>query len=170
MFNFDQLKEKNPSLDIERMNVTGDEAGLVSREQVLEVARMLKRDFGFLQLMDAFGTDRMERKGRFEITYNIRNHVTMQRIFLKVRCDERDAHVPSLCSVWEGCNWNEREAYDMYGVTFDNHPDMRRMYMPQDFEHYPLRKDFPLMGVPGSLPLPHHEDSDPRFNVANLGE
>ena len=78
--------------------------------------------------------------------------------------------VPSLVPVWTGCNWNEREAYDMFGIIFDGHPDLRRMYMPEDFEYYPLRKDFPLMGVPGSIPLPHHEDSDPRFNVANRGE
>jgi NADH-quinone oxidoreductase subunit C len=170
MFTFDQITEKNPSLTIERINVTGDEAGLVSREQIVEVAKMLKHDFGFLQMIDALGADRMEKKNRFEITYNLRNHKTNQRIFLKVRCDERDPHVPSLCDVWEGCNWHEREAYDMYGVTFDNHPDMRRMYMPEYFEHYPLRKDFPLMGIPGSIPLPHHEDADPRFDVANFGE
>jgi NADH-quinone oxidoreductase subunit C len=170
MFNFEQLKEKNPSLPIEQISITGDEGALVARENIVEVARMLKRDFGFLQMIDALGHDRMEKKDRFEVTYNLRNHLTKQRVFLKVRCDERDPHVPSLCGVWEGCNWNEREAYDMYGIIFDNHPDLRRMYMPQDFEHYPLRKDFPLMGVPGSIPLPHHEDADPRFNVADRGE
>ena len=106
----------------------------------------------------------VSKKHRFEVTYDLRNHKTNQRIFLKVRCDERDPHVPSLCSVWEGCNWNEREAYDMVGVIFDGHPDLRRMYMPEDFEY------FPLMGVPGSIPLPHHEDADPRFEVANRGE
>lgn len=170
MFSFDQIQAKNSALTFERVDVGGEEGAIFSREHLLEVARALKDNFGFLHLSDALGHDRMERKERFEVTYNIRNHTTHQRIFLKVRCEERDPHVPSLVSVWEGCNWHEREAYDMFGVLFDGHPDMRRMYMPQDFEHFPLRKDFPLMGIPGSIPLPHHEDADPRFTVADRGE
>ena len=170
MFTFEQLKEKNPDLQFEKVDVGDDEGVIVPREQILGVAQRLKNEFGFLQMIDIIGHDRMEKKHRFEVTYDLRNHMTNQRIFLKVRCDERDPHVPSLCSVWEGCNWNERETYDMVGVIFDGHPDLRRMYMPEDFEYFPLRKDFPLMGVPGSIPLPHHEDADPRFEVANRGE
>lgn len=169
MFTFEQLKEKSPDLQFEPVDVTGDCGAIVPRENVLAVARRLKEEFGFSQLLDAFGMDRSERTMRFEVTYNLRSHKTSQRIFLKVRCDERDPHVPSLFPIWNGCNWNEREAYDMYGVIFDGHPDMRRMYMPEDFEYYPLRKDFPLMGVPGSIPLPHHEDADPRFAINNQG-
>jgi len=146
MFTFEQLKERNPDLQFETVNVTGDAAAIVLRENVLAVARRLKEEFGFLQLLDAFGMDRMEKKLRFEVTYNLRNHKTNQRIFLKVRCDERDPHLPSLCSVWTGCNWNEREAYDMYGVIFDGHPDMRRILTDYGFEGHPLRKDFPLTG------------------------
>ncbi len=170
MFTFEQLKEKDPNLSFEKITVGTEEAALFGRDQILAVARRLKDEYGFLHLMDALGTDRMEKRDRFEVTYNIRNHKTRQRIFIKVRCDERDAHVPSLTSVWSGANWHEREAFDMVGVTFDGHPDLRRMYLPDDFEFYPLRKDFPLMGVPGSIPLPHHEDADPRFSVADRGE
>ena len=132
---------------------------------MLEVAKRLRDEFGFTQLIDAFGIDRMERHERFEITYTIRNHVSKERAFIKVRCEERTPHVPSLVEVWTGANWNEREAFDMFGVVFDGHPDLRRMYLPEEFEHHPLRKDFPLTGIPGSIPLPHHEDADPRFNV-----
>jgi NADH dehydrogenase subunit C (EC 1.6.5.3) len=60
----------------------------------------------------------------------------------------------SVTSVYPTANWHERETYDMFGITFKNHPDLRRMYMPEEFEYYPLRKDFPLMGIPGSLLLP----------------
>jgi NADH-quinone oxidoreductase subunit C len=61
----------------------------------------------------------------------------------------------SLTQVWDSANWYEREAYDMMGISFINHPDLRRMYMPDDYEYNPLRKDFPLMGIPGSIPLPN---------------
>lgn len=170
MFSFEELRSADTSLEFEPIDIGGDQGVLLHKNAIVGVARRMKEEFGFLQLIDAFGIDRMERKNRFEVTYNIRNHKTNQRVFLKVRCDERDPHVPSLCGIWSGCNWNEREAYDMYGILFDGHPDMRRMYMPQEYEHWPLRKDFPLLGIPGSIPLPHHEDSDPRFNLADRGE
>ena len=76
------------------------------------------------------------------------------RLRLKVDVDESDCTIDSVSSVWQAANWQERETYDMYGIKFNNHPDLRRMYMPEEFEYHPLRKDFPLMGIPGSLPLP----------------
>ena len=103
---------------------------------------------------DVFGIDQDRRRDRFEVNYHfisIEKHV---RIHLKVKADEDDAVVPSITSVFPSANWPEREAFDMYGIVFSGHPDLRRMYMPEAFEHYPLRKDFPLMGIPGSLPLP----------------
>ena len=73
---------------------------------------------------------------------------------LKCDVEENDCNIDSVSSVWRTSNWQERECYDMYGIKFNNHPDMRRIYMPEDFEYYPLRKEFPLMGIPGSLSLP----------------
>jgi NADH-quinone oxidoreductase subunit C len=73
---------------------------------------------------------------------------------LKADVDESDCTIDTVSSVWQAANWHERETYDMYGIKFNNHPDLRRMYMPEEFEYHPLRKDFPLMGIPGSLPLP----------------
>ncbi len=169
MFSFESVKEQFPEFTYEAVDVNGTPGALVSNDDVLRVANFLKES-GFLQLMDAFGIDRNQKKGRFEITYNLRNHKTNERIFLKVRCDEKYPHVPSLTSIWTGANWNEREAFDMYGVIFDGHPDLRRMYMPDEFEFYPLRKDFPLMGIPGSIPLPHSEDADRRFKIPDRGE
>lgn len=77
------------------------------------------------------------------------------RLFIKVKVDANEPNSPSLVPIWGSANWYEREAYDMVGVEFTDHPDLRRMYMPEDFEYHPLRKDFPLMGIPGSLPLPN---------------
>jgi NADH-quinone oxidoreductase subunit C len=73
---------------------------------------------------------------------------------VKVFIDESDLHCPSVISVWAGANWPERETFDMFGIIFDGHDDLRRMYMPEEFEYHPLRKDFPMMGIPDSIPLP----------------
>ncbi len=73
---------------------------------------------------------------------------------LKVAVEEADPFVPSMVSVWPGANWHERETYDMFGIKFTGHPDLRRLFMPEEFEYFPLRKDFPTMGIPDSLPLP----------------
>ncbi|MEM4260943.1 MAG: NADH-quinone oxidoreductase subunit C, partial [Candidatus Woesearchaeota archaeon] len=89
------------------------------------------------------------------------------RLRIKVPVDESDLNCPSVVSIWESANWYERETYDMYGIIFQGHPFLRRFYMPEDFKDpisgdplYPLRKDFPLMGIPGSLPLPPYPERD----------
>ncbi len=154
MFNFDEIQQHIPSFTYEAIDINGTPCALVTREHIQEVGKALKEKFGFTHFIDTVGIDRNERKMRFEVTYNIRNPETKQRIFLKVRCDERDPHIPTVAKIWSAANWNEREVYDMFGVIFDGHPDLRRMYMPDEFEYHPLRKDFPLLGVPGSIPLP----------------
>ena len=75
---------------------------------------------------------------------------------LKIKADLPDGieKIDTISTVWKSANWAEREVYDMYGIEFNNHPDLRRMYMPESFEYHPLRKEFPVMGIPGSLPLP----------------
>jgi NADH-quinone oxidoreductase subunit C len=154
MFQFDDIKQHIPSFTYEPVDVNGTICALLPREHLHEVATLLKEKFGFTHFIDTVGHDRWERKARFEVTYNLRNPETKERIFLKVRCDERDPHIPTVANIWSGANWNEREVYDMFGVIFDGHPDLRRMYMPDEYEYHPLRKDFPLTGVPGSIPLP----------------
>lgn len=164
MFTFEDLKTKFPDISYEPLDVNGTIGGIIARENIKAVAQVLKEQFGFTHFIDALGNDRNQRKMRFEIIYNIRNPQTKERIFLKVRCDERDSHIPSVVSIWSGANWHEREAFDMYGVVFDGHPDLRRMYMPDEFQYYPLRKDFPLMGIEGSIPLPIDKDFNVRMN------
>ena len=86
--------------------------------------------------------------------YNLYSLGHKRHLRLKVRTGEEHPVVPTVTGVWPGANWHERETFDMFGIRFDGHPDLRRMYMPEEFEYYPLRKDFPLMGIPDSLPLP----------------
>ena len=98
--------------------------------------------------------DRFTEEDRYEVFYNLVNFQSRKRLRLKVRVDEEDLAVPSVTDVWRAANWNEREAYDMLGIRFEGNPDLRRMYLPEDFEYHPLRKEFPLLGIPGTLPLP----------------
>ncbi len=132
----------------------GEHTVYVKAERILDVCRHLKNVLGFTYLVDLGGVDRFTEEERFEVYYNLVNVDRRQRIRLKVRVEEGAATVPSLTSVFKAADWNERECFDMLGITFEGHEDLRRMYMPEDFAYYPQRKEFPLLGIPGSLPLP----------------
>jgi NADH-quinone oxidoreductase subunit C len=129
---------------------------VLRKESIVECAKLLRDDprFAFDSLRDVCGADYARPADRFEVVYNLYSLGHNRRLRLKVGVDEDDCRVPSVTPVWPAANWAERETFDMYGIRFDNHPDLRRIYMPPEFEYHPLRKDFPLMGIPGSLPLP----------------
>lgn len=91
---------------------------------------------------------------RFRVIYILTSLPNKFKIRVVVTIDGTKPVCPSVTSIFPAANWAEREAFDMYGIVFEGHPDLRRMYMPEDFEYYPLRKEFPLMGIPGSIPLP----------------
>ena len=132
----------------------GEQTVFVEKSKIVEACRFLKEEQGFTYLVDLGGVDRFTEEDRFEVFYNLVNVEAGKRIRLKVRVDEDDLHVPSIVPLFRAADWNERECFDMHGLIFDGHPDLRRMYMPEDFEYYPQRKEFPLLGIPGSLPLP----------------
>ncbi len=134
----------------------GELTVVLKKGGLVEVCRFLRDDpdMQFDSLRDICGTDYYRPSERFEVVYNLYSISRRARLRLKVRVDESDLHVPTVVDVWPAADWNERETYDMFGIIFDGHPDLRRIYLPEDFEYYPLRKDFPLMGIPGSLPLP----------------
>lgn len=126
------------------------------KQFVVPVCKFLKSDseLEFNMCEDVTAVDWATRKNRFTVVYHIFSIKNKYRIVLKADVDESDCTIDTVSSVWRSANWQERETYDMYGIKFNNHPDLRRMYMPEEFEYHPLRKDFPLMGIPGSLPLP----------------
>ena len=132
----------------------GEHTIFVEKEHIVHVCRYLKEELGFTYLVDLAGVDRFTEEGRFEIFYNIVNIEAGRRLRLKVRVEEDDLRAPSVMGLYKAADWNERECYDMLGVRFDGHEDLRRMYMPEDFAYHPQRKEFPLLGIPGSLPLP----------------
>ena len=126
----------------------------IDQDILIDLLHFLKEEKGFDYLSDLAGIDRFTEVDRYEVFYNVISLEKGKRIRIKVRVDESSMSLPTSVEVYRAANWNEREVYDMFGIRFDGHPDLRRMYMPEDFEYYPLRKEFPLLGVPGSLPLP----------------
>ncbi len=139
----------------------GEHTVWVEPARIADVCRHLKESLGFNYLVDLGGVDRFTEEGRFEVYYNLVNVEGQKRIRLKVRVEEESPQVPSVTGVFKAADWNERECFDMLGITFEGHQDLRRMYMPEDFAYHPQRKEFPLLGIPGSLPLPSQTPGGP---------
>lgn len=129
-------------------NIRLDELTIdVRRDEIVEVLRFLRDDPGclFEILIDICGVDWPRREERFDVVYHLLSPRLNQRIRVKIRTDE--AHpVPSTVALFPAANWFEREAYDLYGILFSGHPDLRRILTDYGFQGYPLRKDFPLTG------------------------
>jgi NADH-quinone oxidoreductase subunit C len=120
---------------------------LIKKDAIYGVCAALKSepDFKMNMLSDLLGVDRGDKSPRFEVIYQLLSMSTRIRLRLKVRLEDGES-VRSVTSIWRTANWAERETYDMFGIVFDGHPDPRRIYMPEDWEDFPLRKDFPLRG------------------------
>jgi len=149
------LKEKLKDFNLEYSDVNGTPSLTIPNQNLLDVCKILKHDVKFEQCRDAIGVDRFTKKNRYEIIYNLYSLTFNDRVFIRVLIDSKTPESNSIVSVWKAADWYEREAYDMVGIKFTGHPDLRRIYMPEDYEYFPLRKDFPLMGIPGSIPLPN---------------
>lgn len=151
-----KLKEEFPTVEFDVSDYKDELTIKFDKKYVVEVCAFLKSDseLEFNLCSDITAVDWSTRKNRFTVVYNIFSMKHNFRLRLKSDVDESDCKIDSVSSVWGAANWQERETYDMYGIKFNNHPDLRRMYMPEEFEYHPLRKEFPLMGIPGSLPLP----------------
>ena len=155
----DALKQHHASAIELTETIHGDDVAWVKREGLVAVATWLKTDPSMLFDAPVFCTaiDRLdwrplglppsaawnETKPRFELCWQLRSHTHKYRVRLKVAVPEHDAHCPSLATVWPAFDWQERETFDMYGIRFDGHPDLRRIYLYEEFVGYPLRKDYP---------------------------
>ena len=153
--NYEGLFEKLKSRFGERMlKFSAPARGLNQRvevpvENLYAVCEFLKQECCFDFLSDVTCVDYLHYRNardRFGLTYVIRSTETNQMLILRSYLNEPDLNVKSVCSLWKGADWLEREVYDMFGIVFDGHPDLRRILLPAEFVDYPLRKDYPLRG------------------------
>jgi NADH-quinone oxidoreductase subunit C len=139
-----ELKDKFPDSIESSETALGETTVTLKKEALLDVCRFLKQEKGFDYLADLTGLDLgKDARPRFAVLYHIYSMKSGQRLRLKVKTADA---VDSVTSVWRGADWFEREVFDLIGVVFNNHPYMKRIYMPDDFVGHPLRKDYPLRG------------------------
>jgi NADH-quinone oxidoreductase subunit C len=119
----------------------------VSASGIVASLQRIKQDLKFEQLTTVTAVDRYPAEPRFEIVYHLHSFSKKERLRIKVRISGENPEIESACGVYGGANWYEREVFDFYGVRFLNHPDLRRIMMPDDWEGYPLRKDYPVTGT-----------------------
>lgn len=122
---------------------------IVSAERILDFLTCLKNECDFNMLAELTAIDYLhypEARDRFGVIYCLTNTATGERIVVKTFVNDPDPVLPTCYGLWKGADWLEREVYDMYGIIFDGHPDLRRILMPEEFTSFPLRKDYPLRG------------------------
>lgn len=125
---------------------------LSDAERIVEVCAFAKKELGFDMLLDLSGIDESPQDPRWAVVYELFGTEHAAHLRLKVRVSEEKSEVPTVSGVWRTADWHEREAYDMLGIRFAAHPDLRRILMWDGYPFFPLRKDFPLAGKPTELP------------------
>ena len=151
----DVLKEKFSGAVLDHKEFRGQIGLYVERDKIVDICRYLHDEpsMDFRYLRDVTAVDWLEKKSpRFEVVYHLYSMKYKEMIRLKCRVEESDCSIDSLTSIWNGANWPERECFDLFGITFKGHPDLRRILMPDDWDGHPLRKDYPVKG-----PDPEHE-------------
>lgn len=139
------LKKKFRKAVLETSSDHGDEVAVVARDSLIDIATYLRDDPAMAFDAPVFCTaiDNLGDEPRYEVCYQLRSTTHKHRLRLKVQLEEDDVRCPSLAGLWPAFNWLERETYDMYGIEFGDHPDLRRIYLYEEFVGYPLRKDYP---------------------------
>ena len=125
---------------------------VLDANQILEVCRYAKEQLDFDYLVDLCSIDNDDKAPRWTVVYHIYSYNYFRHLRLKVNVGEEESKLPSVASIWRTANWHEREVFDMMGIDFIGHPDMRRILMWEGYPYHPLRKDFPLAGKSSEMP------------------
>src|SRR5260221_9258716 len=148
-----RLKARFPELISEPEEFRGEITLKVAEaERMPEVCAFAKKDLGFDYLVDISSLDNCGDDPRFTLVYHLYGYAHLQALRLKTALSEEKSEAPTLTGIWRTADWHEREIYDMMGIRFRGHPDLRRILMWEGYPYYPLRKDFPLAGKPTELP------------------
>ena len=151
-----KVQEQYPDAILDVSDAQGELTITVRKEDIYELMAFLKNDseltYNFLADVTAVDYSLMEDVlmkydyARFTVVYHLLSTEKKERLRVKVPVHKKELSIPSMTSIWKVANWLERETYDMFGITFEEHPDLRRILMPDDYEGHPLRKDYPLRG------------------------
>jgi NADH-quinone oxidoreductase subunit C len=150
------VREKFPQAMVEAVSFRGEQTIVLLPGHLIAVCTYLHKNLQYSFLSSVTAVDWLERIPRFDVVYHLLSIPNQCELRLKVRVGERgEEHpsVPTVSGIWPGSNWYEREVYDLFGISFAGHPDLRRILMPIDWTTHPLRKDYPLTGF--DLPEPH---------------
>jgi NADH-quinone oxidoreductase subunit C len=118
----------------------------IAPAKIVSICGFLKYDQQFVRLSSVTGVDRYPAEPRFEVVYHLHSIERKQRLRLKCRLSGEAPQIESVTSVWRSANWYERETWDLFGIRFLGHPDLKRIMLPEDWEGHPLRKDYPVTG------------------------
>lgn len=141
-----KLSSRFPDSVVETHSYRGDDTAVVKKEDILQICKFLRDDEELLYnfMMDLTAVDYLGEEPRFEVVYHFYSLKFNKRVRIKARVAESDCSIDSIVSLWISADWFEREAYDLYGVIFKGHPELRRILLYEGFNGHPLRKDYPI--------------------------
>jgi len=145
----------------ERIEFRSESTFVILPADLREVAQFCKGELSFDYLIDISSVDNFGDEPRFEIVYELYSMTLGVHLRLKLRVSEDPGEVPTVSDIWPAANWHEREIYDMMGLRFTDHPDLRRILMWEGYPYFPLRKEFPLEGLPSAMPDVAFSESAP---------
>ena len=147
-----RIEEKYSSAILSKNEFRGETTLVLERAHLYEVAQFCRDVLGFDMLLDLSSVDQLGEHPRFEVVYELYSLEARIHLRLKALLPEEDAIIPTVSTLWATANWHEREVYDMMGIRFEGHPNLRRILMWDGYPYHPLRKDFPLEGKPSEMP------------------
>lgn len=144
----DAIRQKFADAIVSESAERGEAGIVVDPTKWISLAKWLATDGGFTFLSDLCAVDWPDHEARFEVVYNLTDIDNSRRLRVKLPVASEPPSAPSVTSIWPTADWHEREAFDMFGIVFDGHPDLRRILMPDEWEGHPLRKDYSMGKVP----------------------